>query len=124
VFGEGGKRLTSEPFSTTALVYRNDMTAPPKKSRLQSMELTHPDRLVENATAPSAGGFPDPDGKAATFSDDLYLEGIRKGQWRSKIGVGVAIGLGIEGTRDGIRPFRTGYHNRIVAVLTQLGSEV
>jgi diketogulonate reductase-like aldo/keto reductase len=27
------------------------------------MEPTHPDRLVENATAPSAGGFPGPDGK-------------------------------------------------------------
>ncbi len=27
------------------------------KSRLQSMEPTHPDRLVENVTAPSAGGF-------------------------------------------------------------------
>ncbi len=26
------------------------------------MEPTHPDRLVENATAPSAGGFPGPDG--------------------------------------------------------------
>ncbi|MGI6302900.1 MAG: hypothetical protein ACOX52_17840 [Verrucomicrobiota bacterium] len=25
------------------------------------MEPTHPDRLVENATAPSAGGSPDPD---------------------------------------------------------------
>ncbi|MGI6302646.1 MAG: hypothetical protein ACOX52_16535 [Verrucomicrobiota bacterium] len=27
------------------------------------MELTHPDRLVENVTAPSAGGFPGPDGE-------------------------------------------------------------
>ncbi|MGI6302690.1 MAG: hypothetical protein ACOX52_16770 [Verrucomicrobiota bacterium] len=27
------------------------------------MEPTHPDRLVENVTAPSAGGFPDPDGE-------------------------------------------------------------
>ncbi|MGI6302585.1 MAG: hypothetical protein ACOX52_16225 [Verrucomicrobiota bacterium] len=27
------------------------------------MEPTHPDRLVENATAPSAGGFPGPDGE-------------------------------------------------------------
>ncbi|MGI6303026.1 MAG: hypothetical protein ACOX52_18485 [Verrucomicrobiota bacterium] len=26
------------------------------------MEPTHPHRLVENVTAPSAGGFPDPDG--------------------------------------------------------------
>src|SRR5690606_14209416 len=31
------------------------------KSRLQSMEPTHPDRLVENVTAPSAGGFPGPE---------------------------------------------------------------
>ncbi|MGI6301550.1 MAG: hypothetical protein ACOX52_10905 [Verrucomicrobiota bacterium] len=27
------------------------------------MKPTHPDRLVENATAPSAGGFPAPDGE-------------------------------------------------------------
>ena len=33
------------------------------KSRLQTMEPTHPDRLVENVTAPSAGGFPGPDGE-------------------------------------------------------------
>ncbi|MGI6300378.1 MAG: hypothetical protein ACOX52_04870 [Verrucomicrobiota bacterium] len=29
------------------------------------MEPTHPDRLVENATAPSAGGFPGPDGEVS-----------------------------------------------------------
>ena len=29
------------------------------------MEPTHPDRLVENVTAPSAGGFPGPDGEAS-----------------------------------------------------------
>jgi hypothetical protein len=27
------------------------------------MEPTHPDRLVENVTAPSVGGFPGPDGE-------------------------------------------------------------
>ncbi|MGI6300637.1 MAG: hypothetical protein ACOX52_06235 [Verrucomicrobiota bacterium] len=27
------------------------------------MEPTHPDRLVENVAAPSAGGFPGPDGE-------------------------------------------------------------
>ncbi|MGI6301991.1 MAG: hypothetical protein ACOX52_13195 [Verrucomicrobiota bacterium] len=27
------------------------------------MDLPHPDRLDENVTAPSAGGFPDPDGE-------------------------------------------------------------
>ena len=27
------------------------------------MEPTHPDRLVENVTAPSAGGFPGPEGE-------------------------------------------------------------
>ncbi|MGI6300906.1 MAG: hypothetical protein ACOX52_07620 [Verrucomicrobiota bacterium] len=27
------------------------------------MEPTHPDRVVENVTAPSAGGFPGPDGE-------------------------------------------------------------
>ncbi len=48
---------------------------------------------------------------------------VRKGRWRSKIGVGVAIGIGIESTRDGIRIRETGYCNRIVAVLTQFGGE-
>ena len=61
------------------------------------------------------------------FAGYVYVSGlelvpVRKGQWGSKLGV--AIGLGIEGTRDGIRPCRTGYRNRIVAVLTPLGSEV
>ncbi|HCF96326.1 MAG TPA: hypothetical protein DEW46_14810, partial [Verrucomicrobia bacterium] len=36
----------------------------------------------------------------------------------------VAIGLGIERTWDGIRTGETGYRNRIIAVQTQLGSEV
>ena len=49
------------------------------------MELTHPDMLVENATAPSAGGFPDP---------------VGNDRWRNKIGVGVAIGIGIDGKPD------------------------
>ncbi|MGI6301238.1 MAG: hypothetical protein ACOX52_09310 [Verrucomicrobiota bacterium] len=29
------------------------------------MEPTHPHGQVENATAPSAGGFPDPDGEVS-----------------------------------------------------------
>ncbi|MGI6301045.1 MAG: hypothetical protein ACOX52_08320 [Verrucomicrobiota bacterium] len=29
------------------------------------MEPPHPDRLVENVTAPSAGGFPGPDGEVS-----------------------------------------------------------
>ncbi|MGI6304047.1 MAG: hypothetical protein ACOX52_23820 [Verrucomicrobiota bacterium] len=29
------------------------------------MEPTHPDRLLENVTAPSAGGFPGPDGEVS-----------------------------------------------------------
>ena len=29
------------------------------------MEPIHPDRLVENVTAPSAGGFPGPDGEGS-----------------------------------------------------------
>ncbi|MGI6304205.1 MAG: hypothetical protein ACOX52_24620 [Verrucomicrobiota bacterium] len=29
------------------------------------MEPTHPDRVVENVTAPSAGGFPGPDGEVS-----------------------------------------------------------
>ena len=43
---------------------------------------------------------------------------------QARVGVGVGIGIGIEGTGDGIRTRETGYRNRIVAVLTQLGSEV
>ena len=61
----------------------------------------------------------------ALYSNSFgQLEAVRKGPWRSLIGVGVAIGLGIEGTPDGIRTFRTGYPNRIVAVLTPLAREV
>ncbi len=41
---------------------------------------------------------------------------VRKGQWRSKIGIG--IGIGIEGTRNGIRTSETGCRNCVVAVLT------
>ena len=37
------------------------------------MNSTHPHGPVENATALSAGAFPDPGGKAAAFSDDLWL---------------------------------------------------
>ncbi|MDD8052055.1 MAG: hypothetical protein PHG55_11980 [Verrucomicrobiota bacterium] len=37
------------------------------------MEPTRLHWQVENATAPSAGGSPDPDGKADAFSDDLWL---------------------------------------------------
>jgi len=48
---------------------------------------------------------------------------VRKGLWQSEIGVGVAIGIGIEWRREGIRTWATGYRNRIVAVLTQLGRE-
>jgi hypothetical protein len=39
------------------------------------MKPTHPHGPVENATAPSAGGSPDPDGEAAPFSDGLRLGG-------------------------------------------------
>ncbi|MGI6302577.1 MAG: hypothetical protein ACOX52_16185 [Verrucomicrobiota bacterium] len=75
------------------------------------MEPTHPDRLVENATAPSAGGFPGPDGEVRLrmrlpFRTGSSGRAVPKGQWRSKIGV--AIGLGIEKTRDGIPTRETG----------------
>ena len=43
------------------------------------MEPTHPDKLVENVTAPSAGGFPAPDG-----------ENSRRGaeaRWRFRVGL-------------------------------------
>jgi hypothetical protein len=59
-------RFQQLPWSTESVSRKK-----PRKSRLQSMEPTHPDRLVENVTAPSAGGFPGPDGKAATISDDF-----------------------------------------------------
>jgi hypothetical protein len=57
---------------------------------------------------------------AVVFS--TWLEVVGKSQWRSKIGL--AIGLGIERTREEIRTWETGYRNRIIAVLTQLGREV
>ena len=40
-----------------------DIQKSPEKYRRLSMEPTHPDKLVENVTAPSAGGFPGPDGE-------------------------------------------------------------
>ena len=64
------------------------------------------------------------EGAKGYWEGGMQLEGIRKGEWRSKIGVGVAIGLGIERPRDGIRTRETGYRNCIVAVLTQFGGEV
>ena len=60
------------------------------------MAPTHPDRLVENATAPSAGGFPDPDGEVRlrirlpfrmTFSDPpfpLWLVGSAE-LWQGRV---------------------------------------
>ena len=58
-------------------------------------------RRFRNLTTPSGSGE-SPAECAEAFS--TWLEPVRKGQWRRKIGVGVAIGLGIEGSRDGIRP--------------------
>ncbi len=52
------------------------------------------------------------------------LEDIRKGPWRSELGVGVAIGLGIGRTGPGIRRQETGCRNRIISVPTQHGSAV
>jgi hypothetical protein len=48
------------------------------------------------------------------------LEVVRTGQWRSKLGVGVAIGIGIEGRGMGFVHEKPG----TVTVLAQLGSEV
>ncbi len=71
------------------------------------MDPTHPHGQVENATAPSAGGFP--------------IRSRKKDRWRNKIGVGVAIGIGIDGRVMGIGHEKPGSG---VAVLTQLGSVV
>ena len=38
--------------------------------------------------------------QVACFFKDPSLEAVRKGRWRSKLGVGVAIGLGIERTQN------------------------
>ena len=38
--------------------------------------------------------------QVACFFKDPSLEAVRKGRWRSKLGVGGAIGLGIERTQD------------------------
>jgi hypothetical protein len=51
-------RFQQLPWSTESVSLKK-----PQKSRLQSMEPAHPDRLLENVTAPSAGGFPGPDGE-------------------------------------------------------------
>ncbi len=54
----------------------------------------------------------------------FLTSGRSKRPWRSKLGVEVGIGIGIERTRPGIRTGGTGYRNRIVGVLPRLGSEV
>ena len=64
VYWEGGKETYIGAVFNNCLGQLNRYHGKqPQKSRLQSMEPTHPDRLVENVTAPSAGGFPGPDGE-------------------------------------------------------------
>ncbi|MGI6303454.1 MAG: hypothetical protein ACOX52_20710 [Verrucomicrobiota bacterium] len=41
------------------------------------MEPTHPDRLVENVTAPSAGGSPGPDGEVRLRMRQPFRTGSR-----------------------------------------------
>ena len=38
------------------------------------MEPTHPDRLIENVTAPSAGGFPDGEATEVTENTEARRE--------------------------------------------------
>ncbi|MGI6302535.1 MAG: hypothetical protein ACOX52_15970 [Verrucomicrobiota bacterium] len=63
----GGRefRDTLELFSATDLVcwQRITPTPPLKKGLDQGLDPTHPDWQFENVTAPSAGGFPGPDGE-------------------------------------------------------------
>ncbi|MGI6300185.1 MAG: hypothetical protein ACOX52_03875 [Verrucomicrobiota bacterium] len=50
-------------------------------------------------SSPSGPGEPPAEGAVAFAT---CVEPVRKGQWQSEIGVGVAIGLGIERRRAGI----------------------
>ena len=61
--GRGGCSGIGAVISHCLGLLKHDIYKIPQKICVQSMELTHPDMLVENATAPSAGGFPDPDGE-------------------------------------------------------------
>ncbi|MGI6304234.1 MAG: hypothetical protein ACOX52_24765 [Verrucomicrobiota bacterium] len=72
------------------------------------MEPTHPDRLVENATAPSAGGSPDPDGEVRLRMRLPFRTGSRKGavtprRLRPGDGIGQAMAgaISVEGDRIG-----------------------
>ena len=107
-------------------------TPPPSIPRIgmrQDIDPTHPNNLVENATAFSAGGSPAPrwGGLAQRYrACIIFVSGLRlseKVDGEGSSGSGGAIGLGIERTRDGIWTRETGQRNCIVAVLTQLGSE-
>ena len=50
------------------------------------MEPTHPDRLVENVTAPSAGGFPGPDGEVRLRMRLPFRTGsISRISWQPKV---------------------------------------
>jgi hypothetical protein len=63
VLGGGGRDLHRSRFQQLPWSTESVSLKIPPQSRLQSMDPTHPDRLVENVTAPSAGGFPGPDGE-------------------------------------------------------------
>ena len=64
------------------------------------MEPTHPDRLVENITAPSAGGFPGADGEVRlrmrlpfrTTSGYRHTWGDRLGYWQKTLPVVAMLG--------------------------------
>ncbi|MGI6299838.1 MAG: hypothetical protein ACOX52_02085 [Verrucomicrobiota bacterium] len=75
------------------------------------MEPTHPDRLVENATVPSAGGFPGPDGEGRlrmrlpfrTTSSSRVAERVdgEAGRWRLSASVSKGRGMGFGQEKPG-----------------------
>ena len=89
------------------------------------MEPTHPDRLVENVTAPSAGGFPGPDGEGRLrmrlpFRTTSSLSLSEKVHGESSSGAGSLSGSVSKGRVMIFGHEKPGTN----AVLTQFGSQV
>ncbi|MGI6303203.1 MAG: hypothetical protein ACOX52_19380 [Verrucomicrobiota bacterium] len=71
--GRGGCSCIGAVICHCLGLLKRDIHKIPQKCCVESMEPTRLQWQVENATAPSAGGSSDPDGKAGAFSDGLQL---------------------------------------------------
>ena len=66
-YWEGGLQIRRSWFQQLPWFAENSISKKTPKGEDQSTDPTHPRGQIENATAPSAGGSPDPDAKAANL---------------------------------------------------------